>query len=310
MWLSAISNRTPQAYFAFTLVSAVLLALAAWPGAPLPHDLPGIAAAVVPPLAVLIYAMLAIRMLVIADVLPRNTLWPGQAYLLAMLLFLPGIAWVDAVVHGLAGILVFYQMVTLAYNQDARKHSFNTALFIGAAALYDGWVLLLAPFALLGLRQLNPLRPREYLLFALGLALPYYFAWSYCFLTGDYTFWKGLLPADDWFGLPGAAGWSFWLRWAIAALLAGMVSVYLLGRFNGLPVRLRRLSSAMFYVLAGTLLAAWAGSFPAGSLFYAAPALAMLAALAMLRYANKYALEIIHLIFTAGILGVLLAGTG
>jgi hypothetical protein len=281
-----------------------------WPkgGLPAIFDMENISLVLLP-ILLLLLSVLTNRVFVISDIFSRNTLWPGHAYILILILHLTDTALIPSLVHGLLGILIMYELITIQYNQDARRQCFQIGLYIGLASLLNWSLILLAPILLLGLRNLKPLNIKEYLLYIIALTLPFYFVWSYCFLAGDFTFWSTLFPFHTWFRTPVSFGWYDWTKWFIVVGTPIALLMVILSRYNSLPVRMRRLVSATTYLLVACEVASHAGGLSTDLLYYMAPIFSLYATMFMLRYSNKSTLEIIHLIFVSIIIGVLLTGT-
>jgi len=309
LWLSAINKRTPQGYFIYFLLGLILVFLPTfrlWPEdwivAPFTaQNLPF----TVLPLALLLLSALCNRIFVAADVFSHNTLWPGQIFILMLLMGFMDNSLILVLAHGLLGVLLVYEMLTLQFNQDARNHCFQIGLYLGIASLFSTPMILMAPFLLLSLRQLKPLNLREYIMFLLAIGLLFYFVWAYAFLTDDYSVWSQLFSIEKWFVLPSDMNWQDWMKWGVIFVAGISLSFSILSRFNSLTVRMRRLASATIYLLLGSVVVAYASGFSTEILFYVAPALALFATMFMLRYSNKSTLEVIHLIFVGIIVAVI-----
>lgn len=312
MWLSSISKRTPKAYFFYAFFGTVLLLVPVATTFFAERDLSSLrltdASFLLPALIVLLLSVVCNRIYVLSDVFERNTLWPGHAFLLLSITVGMNADWMGIIIHGLASILIVNELLNVQYNRDARMHAFNIAFSIGIASFFESSLIMMTPFLLLGLRTLKPLNLKEYVIYLLGLACPYYFLWAYSFLSGDYTHWSGIFPVQSWFHFPAGLEWFTWTRWALAIFIV-MVAIGLLSvHYNSLGVRHRRLSTAIVYLQIGAAATLIAGGDQPVIIFYMATAFAFPATLLMLRYSNKPYLELMHIIFVGIILAALLAG--
>ena len=310
MWLSSISNRTPKAYFLYFLFGICLLLIPLLgqfndPSNWSPFRLESLSF-LVPALLILLLSFLCNRIYVLADIYPRNTLWPGHTFLIMSIAVGLNAAWMGIVIHGLAGILIMNELLHVHYNRDARLPAFNVAFCIGIASFFESSTILIAPFLLLGLRNLKPLNFKEYIIFLLGVGAPYYFLWAYAYLTNDYSHWHGIFPIASWFNWATPTGWLSLLVWLVPLIGSMAALVFVFASFNSLSVRNKRLSVAALYLLIGTVMAAFAAGGQSVIIFYITPPFGFLATLLMLRYSNKRLLEIIHIIFVGIIIGALL----
>jgi hypothetical protein len=287
LWLKAIGKRTPKGYFLFLALGSILSLLpliVRMPGnQPLLPFNPELLTTYLEPLLLLALALACNRIFVVSDVFSRNTLWPGHSYLLLLILFSLDIPLWKAASHGLVGLLIIFNILRIQYNQDARFQVFNIGFLIGVAAFLGSIMLLMAPFLLFGMRTLKPLNLKEYVLFILGLATPFYFLWGYCFLTADFILWNELFKEQEWFVF-NTFNLSNSLRWSLLLILVLFSSSLLFFRFNSMQVRFRRLVSAISYMLVGCIIVALSGGLETATVYYIAPCLAVYGTMLMLRY--------------------------
>jgi hypothetical protein len=311
LWLSSISKRTPKAYFLYFLFSLCLLLIPIAgqflkPSAGTSFDLFS-QPFLLPALLLIALSVLGNRIYVLADVYQRNTLWPGHTFILMAMTVGLGVSGRDIIIHGLAGILIMNEILNIQYNRDARMSVFNIAFCIGIASFFESSIILLAPILLFGLRQLKPLSWKEYAIYLLGLGTPYYFLGAYAFLSGDYVHWGGIFPLHTWFNFSGIHWRLELLNWIPVLLGVTAALGFVAAAYNSLPVRSRRISMALVYLLAGAGLAAVAGGGKPYIIYYIAPSFAFMATLLMLIYSKKPFLELIHIIFVGIILASVLA---
>lgn len=269
---------------------------------------PGSLAFLLPAALVLFFSVLVNRIYVISDVFSRNTLWPGHAFILLTITIGTESSLRDIIIHGLASILIVNEMLNVNYNRDARLSAFNIAFCAGIASFFQPSLILMVPFLLLGLRNLKPLNFKEYVIFFLGVATPYYFLWAYAYLSGDTSPLSDVFNMDEWFSLAFDIHWSLKVRWLLAFLIVIIAHILLYTKYNSLGVRSRRIATAIFYLHLGILAALLCGEYQPALILYAATAFAFPATLLMLSYFNKPYLELIHIIFVGIILAALLLG--
>jgi hypothetical protein len=317
LWLKALSRRTPSAYFIFGVVVLLLINI------PLLKDylqffssyadgsnlsstnffttykvflIPGI---------IFLLSLLLNRVYVVADTFSQYTLWPGYLYVLFIIAILHQFSVTELAVHGLLGILITSELLSVHYNRDARFQCFNLGMFLGIAFLLETSILLLFPLMLYTLYNLKPLSIKEILLYLIGATTPIYFLLGYCFFISDFSIWTNLLTTfKDWFSfnIPFQSGpFMLWIFVFSALAISLFFSFFI---YNSLPVYFRRLSSALFIVILGTIIIGIANLFQGFIIFYLAPAFAFFATMLMLRYLKMRIVPIIHFIFVIVLIGL------
>lgn len=310
MWLTSISRRTPKAYFIYVVFGLLLVLIPFFFEFPSGEEIAdfrwGMLAFLLPAGIIFTLSLLANRIFVISDVFNRNTLWPGHNYLLLIILAGLHAGFAGVIAHGLAGLLILNELISVQYNKDARIHCFNIGFCIGVASCFESGVLVSTPFLIMAIRNLKPMNLKDYVLFLLGIGLPFYFLFGYSVLSEQYTFWDTLLPVNSWFAMPEkltAKHLSTLLLCAVA-ILPALATTFL--QYNSLTVRNRRIATALFYMTAGGIAMALAGGQRTMAIYYIAPAFAWFASFLMLRYSNRSLLETIHFIFVGAVLTSLL----
>ena len=108
----------------------------------------------------------------------------------------------DVISSGLiANSLVLWILVKLLrlYDQNQPKSlEFNIGLIVGASILLYEPIAILIPVVLFALTIIRPFKLTEWLVLLMGVTLPYYFIFTYVFLTGQFSSFRHFLPILDW----------------------------------------------------------------------------------------------------------------
>ena len=306
--MSFLRKRTPRAYFVYVLIVLLLLSVGVIDS--IVEYLNGQTTLVsrpyklLIPIIVLFLSLFCNRVFVISDTFKTATLWPGYMFALLLLSVSNQTTAFQALAHGTIGILILYDLLKIQFNSNASKNCYNIGLYVGIAFIVDSEMLWVAPFVLYAITSLKPLVFKEYLLYILGLLTPLYFLLAFCFLTSDYTAWNNILPYQDWFQFNHLLSFWNWIQWALVMVLMLMLLFLTFMQYNSLPVYIRRLSSAMLYIIGSLMIVAMVSGFGGFLIFYLAPAFAFFATMLMLKYSNNPRQEVIHLIFVVLIVGV------
>jgi hypothetical protein len=257
------------------------------------------------PAVVFLLSFLLNRVFVVADTFSQYTLWPGYLYVLFVIAVFHQFSLNELLFHGIIGILLTSELLSVQYNKDARFECYNIGLFLGIGILLETPMIMLIPLMLYAISNLKPLSIKEIILYLLGLATPLYFLLGYCFLRSDFTVWNDIvLTFKNWFDFSAPFQTGFVLLWVFifVSLLTTLFFSFL--NYNSLPVYIRRLSSALFIVIVGIMLIGTANLFQGFIIFYLAPAFSFFATMLMLRYMKTQIVPIIHFIFVLILIGL------
>lgn len=123
---------------------------------------------------------------------------PGLTYILLTALF----PFWDVISAGLvANSLVIWILVKLLrlYDQKSPKSlEFNIGLILGCSILLYEPIAILIPVVLFALTIIRPFRLSEWLVLLMGVSLPFYFIFTYVFLSGGLGNFMHYLPRLDW----------------------------------------------------------------------------------------------------------------
>jgi hypothetical protein len=126
------------------------------------------------------------------------TYLPAFVYLILTALF----PYWDVISSGLvANALVIWILVKLLrlYDQNQPQTiEFNIGLILGGSILLYEPIAILIPVVLFALTIIRPFRLTEWLVLSMGIILPFYFVFTYVFLTNDLTEFRHFLPKLDW----------------------------------------------------------------------------------------------------------------
>lgn len=108
----------------------------------------------------------------------------------------------DAISSGLiANVLIIWILVKLnrLYDQTQPKTlEFNIGLIVGFSILLYEPIAILIPVVVFALAIIRPFRLAEWLVVIMGILLPFYFIFTYVFLTDSAAAFTAFLPKLDW----------------------------------------------------------------------------------------------------------------
>lgn len=313
MWLSYLHKRTPGATFSFVVIVLVMLAITIIQ--PIIQFLNGQTTLTTPPhslflpLIGLLLASFCNRVYVIADTFEKATFWPGYFYAFLLFNIIGQTSSYEALTHGTLAILITYELLKIHFNSTALKNTYNLGMYMGLAFMLKSEMIFAIPFLLYAITNLKPLNFREYMLYFLGIVTPIYFLFAYCFLVDDFNLWNNLLPYETWFQFSSAISILNWIQWGLVIIFMTAVLFLTFIQYNSLPVYIRRMSSAMLFIIGAITLIAMVSSFSGFLIFYLAPAFTFFATMLMLKYSKNPRLELIHIIFVLIIIGTQLLST-
>jgi hypothetical protein len=123
---------------------------------------------------------------------------PGFTYIILTALF----PYWDVISAGLvANSLVIWILVKLLrlYDQNQPKSlEFNIGLILGISILLYEPIAILIPVVLFALTIIRPFKLTEWLVLLMGVILPFYFIFTYVFLTSSAQDFRHFLPRLDW----------------------------------------------------------------------------------------------------------------
>ncbi len=123
---------------------------------------------------------------------------PGFTYIILTALF----PYWDVISSGLvANSLVMWILVKLLrlYDQNQPKSlEFNIGLILGVSILLYEPIAILIPVVLFALTIIRPFKLTEWLVLLMGVTLPFYFIFTYVFLTSGPQEFRHFLPRLDW----------------------------------------------------------------------------------------------------------------
>jgi hypothetical protein len=123
---------------------------------------------------------------------------PGFTYLILTALF----PYWDAISSGLiANSLLIWILVKLLrlYDQSQPKTlEFNIGLILGCSILLYEPIAILIPVVLFALTIIRPFKLAEWLVLIMGILLPFYFIFTFVFLTSAQPEYRHYLPRLDW----------------------------------------------------------------------------------------------------------------
>jgi hypothetical protein len=123
---------------------------------------------------------------------------PGFTYIILTALF----PYWDVISAGLvANSLVIWILVKLLrlYDQNQPKSlEFNIGLILGISILLYEPIAILIPVVLFALTIIRPFKLTEWLVLLMGVTLPFYFIFTYVFLTSSIQDFRHFLPRLDW----------------------------------------------------------------------------------------------------------------
>lgn len=101
----------------------------------------------------------------------------------------------------IANSLVIWILVKLLrlYDQNQPKTlEFNIGLIVGLSIILYEPIAILIPVVLFALVIIRPFKVTEWLVLIMGILLPFYFIFTYVFLTGNINDFRQFLPKLDW----------------------------------------------------------------------------------------------------------------
>jgi len=108
----------------------------------------------------------------------------------------------DVISSGLvANSLVIWILVKLLrlYDQNQPKTlEFNIGLIVGISILLYEPIAILIPVVLFALIIIRPFKISEWMVLIMGILLPFYFIFTYVFLSGNLSDYRQFLPRLDW----------------------------------------------------------------------------------------------------------------
>ncbi|NDD16180.1 MAG: hypothetical protein EB092_04140 [Chitinophagia bacterium] len=123
---------------------------------------------------------------------------PAFAYIILTAMF----PYWDVISAGLiANSLVIWILVKLLrlYDQNQPKTlEFNIGLIVGLSIILYEPIAILIPVVLFALIIIRPFKLAEWLVLIMGILLPFYFIFTYVFLTGNISDFRHFLPKLDW----------------------------------------------------------------------------------------------------------------
>ena len=123
---------------------------------------------------------------------------PGFTYIILTALF----PYWDVISSGLvANSLVLWILVKLLrlYDQNQPKSlEFNIGLLLGCSILLYSPIAILIPVVLFALTIIRPFKLSEWLVLLMGILLPFYFIFTFLYLTSGPQEFKQYLPRLDW----------------------------------------------------------------------------------------------------------------
>ena len=123
---------------------------------------------------------------------------PGFTYIILTALF----PFWDVISSGLvANSLVIWILVKLLrlYDQNQPKSlEFNIGLILGCSILLYEPIAILIPVVLFAMTIIRPFKLTEWLVLLMGVTLPFYFIFTFVFLTGSLKDFMHFLPRLDW----------------------------------------------------------------------------------------------------------------
>ncbi len=123
---------------------------------------------------------------------------PGFTYIILTALF----PYWDVISSGLvANSLVIWILVKLLrlYDQNQPKSlEFNIGLLLGCSILLYSPIAILIPVVLFALTIIRPFKLAEWLVLLMGILLPFYFIFTFVYLTSGPQEFKQYLPRLDW----------------------------------------------------------------------------------------------------------------
>jgi len=159
-----------------------------------------------PPLALIVL----FHLIVIAQALRLNIL-VSRFKMFQQVSYLPAFTFVlltalfpfwDAISSGLiANALIIWILVKLnrLYDQTQPKTvEFNIGLIVGFSILLYEPIAILIPVVVFALAIIRPFRLAEWLVLMMGILLPFYFIFTYVFLTDSAAAFTAFLPKLDW----------------------------------------------------------------------------------------------------------------
>ena len=108
----------------------------------------------------------------------------------------------DVISSGLiANSLVLWILVKLLrlYDQNQPQSlEFNIGLIVGGSILLYEPIAILIPVVLFALTIIRPFKLTEWLILLMGVSLPFYFIFTFVYLTGNLSDFRHFLPMLDW----------------------------------------------------------------------------------------------------------------
>ena len=108
----------------------------------------------------------------------------------------------DVISSGLiANSLVLWILVKLLrlYDQNQPQSlEFNIGLIVGGSILLYEPIAILIPVVLFALTIIRPFKLMEWLILLMGVSLPFYFIFTFVYLTGNLSDFRHFLPMLDW----------------------------------------------------------------------------------------------------------------
>jgi hypothetical protein len=159
-----------------------------------------------PPLAlmVLFHVIVIVQALRLNILLSRFKMFQQVSYLPAFtfVLLTALFPFWDAISSGLiANALIIWILVKLnrLYDQTQPKTlEFNIGLIVGCSILLYEPIAILIPVVVFALTIIRPFRLAEWLVLIMGILLPFYFIFTYVFLTDSAAAFTAFLPKLDW----------------------------------------------------------------------------------------------------------------
>jgi len=159
-----------------------------------------------PPMALIVL----FQVIILSQAIRLNMLL-GKLKMFQQISYLPAFVYIlltglfpywDVISTGLiANSLIIWILVKLfrLYDQGSPKTlEFNIGLIVGGSILLYEPIAILIPLVLFALTIIRPFRITEWLVLVMGIVLPFYFVFTFVFLTNNAAHFTQFLPKLDW----------------------------------------------------------------------------------------------------------------
>jgi hypothetical protein len=154
--------------------------------------------------------MLLFQVIILSQAIRLNVLM-SKLKMFQQISYLPGFTYIiltalfpfwDAISSGLvANSMVIWILVKLLrlYDQNQPKSlEFNIGLIVGCSILLYEPIAILIPVVLFALTIIRPFKLTEWLVLIMGITVPFYFVFTFVFLTSGPEEFRHFLPRLDW----------------------------------------------------------------------------------------------------------------